>query len=85
MSRCDKILEKAKNSPNNLSFDELCYLAECNGFIRQRTSGSHNIYENSNLLPEQNRNLNFQNVNGKAKPYQVKQLLRAIEYLRHGK
>jgi hypothetical protein len=85
MSRCDKILEKAKNSPNNLSFDELCYLAECNGFIWQRTSGSHNIYENSNLLPEQNRNLNFQNVNGKAKPYQVKQLLRAIEYLRHGK
>jgi hypothetical protein len=85
MSRCDKILEKAKNSPNNLSFDELCYLAECNGFIWRRTSGSHQIYENSNLLPKQNRNLNFQNVNGKAKPYQVKQLLRAIEYLTHGK
>jgi len=84
MSRCDKILEKAGNSPNNLSFDELCYLAECNGFVFRRTSGSHFLYEHPNLGDHQNRNLNFQNVKGKAKPYQVKQLLRAIEFLQHG-
>jgi len=84
MSRCDKILEKAENSPNNLSFEELCYLAECNGFVFRRKSGSHCIYENRLLRPEENRNLNFQNVNGKAKPYQVRQLLKAIEVLKHG-
>jgi hypothetical protein len=84
MSRCDKILAKAENSPNNLSYAELCYLAECFGFKFRRRSGSHAIYENVNLREDQNRNLNFQSVNGKAKPYQVRQLLRAINILKHG-
>jgi hypothetical protein len=37
--------------------------------------GSHHIYVHANI-PEL---LNLQNVNGQAKPYQVKQLLRLIE------
>ena len=85
MSKCDKLLEKARNSSNNLSFTELCYLAECNGFEYKRTTGSHVIYEHPKLLAENNRNLNFQNVNGKAKSYQVKQLIRAIELLKNAK
>lgn len=39
------------------------------------------IYEHPTLRIEQNRLLNFQNFKGKAKPYQVKQLLKAISYL----
>ena len=81
MSKCDKLLEKAKNSPNNFSFSEICQLAECYGFVFQRQSASHVIYEHPTLEIEQNRLLNFQNLKGKAKPYQVKQLLKAISYL----
>lgn len=85
MNKCDKLVNKAKSSPNNLSFAEVCYLAECHGFAYKRTTGSHFIYEHPNLLAEQNRNLNFQNVNGKVKPYQVRQLLKAIKFLQYGK
>ena len=81
MSKCDKLLEKAANSPNNFSFTEICQLAECYGFIFQRQNASHIIYEHPTLGIEQNRLLNFQNFKGKAKPYQVKQLLKAISYL----
>jgi hypothetical protein len=81
MGKCDKLLEKAKDAPNNFSFTEICQLAECYGFIFQRQSGSHVIYEHPVLKIEQNRLLNFQNFKGKAKPYQIKQLLKAITYL----
>ncbi len=81
MDKCDKLLQKAKNSPNNFSFTEICRLAECYGFEFQRQSASHVIYEHPSLNIEQNRLLNFQNFKGKAKPYQVKQLLRAISFL----
>lgn len=83
MGRCDKLLEKAKNSPRNFSFDEICQQAECFGFIFQRQSSSHIIYEHPNLRVEQNRFMNFQNLKGKAKSYQVKQLLKAISFLGH--
>jgi len=85
MSKCDKLLEKAKNSPNNFSFTEICQLAECYDSIFQRQCTSHLIYEHPTEHPtlriEQNRLLNFQNFKGKAKAYQVKQLLKAISYL----
>ena len=45
------------------------------GFQLSRINGSHHIYVHANI-PEL---LNIQNVNGQAKPYQVKQLLRLIE------
>ena len=51
---------------------EICQLAECYGFVFQRKSASHVIYEHPTLRVEQNRLLNFQNYKGKAKPYQVK-------------
>jgi len=83
MGKCDKLLEKAKNSPNNFSFAEICQLAECYGFVFQRQRSSHVIYEHPNLRIEQNRLMNFQDFKGKAKPYQVKQLLRAIYILQN--
>ncbi|MCY7376770.1 MAG: hypothetical protein LH472_12490 [Pyrinomonadaceae bacterium] len=81
MSKCDKLLEKAANSPNNFSFTEICQLAECYGFEFQRQSGSHVLYENLSLEILEYRLMNFQNFKGKAKPYQVKQLLKAISIL----
>lgn len=78
MSKCDKLLKKAQNSPTNLRFEELCQLAECNGFIfKGQISTSHRKYQR----PGYKSIMNFQDDHGKAKDYQVRQLLAAIEVL----
>ncbi len=80
MSKCEKLLEKAKNSPNNLRFEELLKLAECYGWIPKKRGGtSHRLYVNLSLKPEQGRRQNFQPDNGMAKEYQVKQVLEFID------
>ena len=82
MAKCEKLLEKARRSPNNLGFSDICKLAECYGFIFRRQEGtSHRTYAHPTLPVNMGRVQNFQEVNGKAKPYQVRQLLRAIENL----
>jgi predicted RNA binding protein YcfA (HicA-like mRNA interferase family) len=75
MGKKEKLLQKAKNSPSNLTFDELCLLAEKYGFVFRGQSGSHKIYRH---CVSQNI-MNFQPDNNKAKKYQVKQLLAFIE------
>lgn len=79
MSKREKLLQKAKNSPNNLRFDEICQLAVSYGWIFQRQEGSHQIYLHPALGNVPGSMMNFQNKNGKAKRFQVKQLLDAIE------
>jgi predicted RNA binding protein YcfA (HicA-like mRNA interferase family) len=59
----------------NIRFAEAVACAEAFGFQLSRINGSHHIYVHANI-PEL---LNIQNVNGQAKPYQVKQFLRLIE------
>jgi hypothetical protein len=82
MKKCDKLLAAAEASPSSLSFDDLCSLAECNGFEFKRQKGtSHRMYGHPSLLPGDGGFMNFQSDKGKAKPYQVRQLLRAIENL----
>lgn len=77
MTRRNKLLWKALANPAGLRFEELCALAEQLGFVLDRTKGSHFIYKHKGLR----RPLNFQNVDGKAKPFQVKQLLDAAREL----
>jgi hypothetical protein len=82
MDKCDKLLQKARRSPSNLGFEEVCRLAECFGFVFKRQDGtSHRIYGHPKLSPSMGGFMNFQNDKGKAKAYQVRQLLRAIENL----
>ncbi len=81
MANCDKLLAKAGRSPHNFAFTDICELAECFGWQLRRQHGSHLIYENVKLEVGQGRLQNFQNVKGKAKPYQVRQLLKAIEVI----
>jgi hypothetical protein len=50
-------------------------------FWFQRQSSSHAIYMHPTLPVEHNGVMNFQNFNGKAKTYQVRQLLKAISRL----
>ncbi|MDM8542867.1 type II toxin-antitoxin system HicA family toxin [Desulfococcaceae bacterium HSG9] len=78
MGKKDKIFKKAKESPKNLTFNELCSLAEYAGFEFRNQSGSHKIYKH----PAVKKILNFQpdkKDKSKAKNYQIKQLITIIE------
>ncbi len=79
MAKCEKLLRKARNSPGNLRFEELCSLAECYGWERVGGSGSHRVYMNPALGNSVGSMMNFQSAKGTAKPYQVRQLLNAID------
>jgi predicted RNA binding protein YcfA (HicA-like mRNA interferase family) len=70
-----RLLQKLLSGSKNIRFAEAVACAEAFGFRLSRIHGSHHIYIHSNV-PEL---LNLQNVNGQAKPYQIKQLLRLIE------
>lgn len=78
MADCEKLLEQAQNAPAALRFSQLCRLAECFGFEIARQRGSHRIYKRSGYM----RMMTFQDDGGKAKPYQVRQLLDVIDHLR---
>jgi hypothetical protein len=79
MSKCDKLLEKARNSPRSLKFDELCALASCFGWVLKRQRGSHQVWEHPDLTTDMGRRKTFQSVNGMAAEYQVKDLIASIE------
>jgi len=76
MANCKKLYQKISNNALGVCFSDLCKLAECYGFVRDRMEGSHWIYTHAKVQ----RPLNLQkDKDGKAKPYQVKQVLAAIE------
>ena len=70
-----KLLQKLLSGTKNIRFTEAVALAEAFGFQLDRINGSHHIFIHKDV-PEL---LNLQNVKGKAKPYQVKQLLQLVE------
>jgi len=74
--KCYGLYEKAKANPKFLRFSELKTLCECIGMICDRVKGSHFIYrmEDPFFLMSIQRTKD-----GKAKPYQVRQLLNFIE------
>ena len=70
-----KLLKKTLSSPANLHFEEACTLARAFGFHLSRVKGSHHIFAH----PAVRELLNLQEVGGRAKPYQVRQLLDLVE------
>ncbi len=70
-----KVLQKILAGSKNIRFDEVVLLLEAYGFRLSRVRGSHHIF----VHPEVNELVNLQNVDGEAKPYQVRQILRLIE------
>lgn len=70
-----KLLQKLLSGSKNIRFSEACSCAEAFGFRLSRVAGAHHIYTHP-TVPEL---INLQDVAGKAKPYQVKQLLQIIE------
>ncbi|MDR3586019.1 MAG: type II toxin-antitoxin system HicA family toxin [Desulfosporosinus sp.] len=70
-----RILERILSGSNNIRFEEIVALAEIYGFRLARINGSHHIF----VHPEVRELVNLQNVNGMAKPYQIRQLLKLVE------
>ena len=59
----------------NVAFADMVTLVVALGFQLARTRGSHHIFKHPGI-PEL---LNLQDVNGEAKPYQIRQFLRLVE------
>jgi predicted RNA binding protein YcfA (HicA-like mRNA interferase family) len=74
-SKGHKLLRKLLSGSKNIRFSDVVACAEAFGFRLDRVSGSHRIF----VHPEVREILNLQNVKGKAKPYQVRQLIGLIE------
>lgn len=70
-----KLFQRIINNPRNVRFETLTMLAISFGFTLVRIRGSHHIFSHSQI----DEIVNLQNVEGMAKPYQVRQLLGLIE------
>jgi hypothetical protein len=72
------IREKLRSNPVGIRFADLCKL--CDHYFGQarKSSGSHRVYGTPWVGDPR---VNIQNEKGKAKAYQVKQVLKAIERL----
>ncbi len=81
MAKVDKVLKQIKANPKSVRFIDLCNICE-HYFGSPRQSGSsHKVYK----TPWQgDPRVNIQNNKGKAKAYQVKQVLKAIERMEVG-
>jgi len=70
-----KLLKKILAGSKNIRFSDAVRIAEVFGFRLDRINGSHHIFVN----PKVSELVNLQDVKGKAKAYQVRQLLKIIE------
>lgn len=80
MASVEEILHNARANPANIRFADLRRLCE-HHFGAPRQSGSHLIFKTP--WPGDPR-VNIQDRRGKGKPYQVKQVLAAIDRLDNG-
>ncbi len=78
MAKLEKILDKMRTSVENITFTELCRACDHYFGSPRQTGSSHRVYR----TPWQgDPRVNIQDSKGKAKPYQVRQVLKAIERL----
>ena len=75
MNRRKLLRRLSEGALANVRFADLMDLAEGFGFRLVRVSGSHHIFAHPDI-PEM---VNLQEVQGEAKPYQIRQLLRLVE------
>lgn len=74
VGKLEKLLKKAQNNPNGLSFDEFRALMRQCGWTENRQSGSHQLWFSPNCF-----RLCIQNRKGEAKAYQVRQFLKQYD------
>lgn len=70
-----KLLQKLLTGTKDVNFGDAVKCAELFGFQLDRIKGSHHIF----IHPDIPELLNLQNYKGKAKVYQIRQLLDLIE------
>lgn len=77
MSSIENIYRQMLGNPTNVQFSDLCKI--CDYYFGQpRQKGDHRVYK----TPwKGDPRINIQNDNGKAKAYQVRQVVKAIERL----
>ena len=74
----EKILEQMRNAPANVRFADLQKVCDAYFGKPRRSASSHAVYKTPWLGDPR---VNIQNEKGKAKVYQVKQVLQAIQNL----
>lgn len=78
MTRLEKLIAAMQHNPRNVKFNDLVKVCDHYFGTARQTSGSHRVYR----TPWQgNPRVNIQNKKGKAKAYQVRQVLQAIELM----
>ena len=78
MANLEKILEKMRTEPANVSFSDLKKVCTAYFGKPRQDGSSHDIFKTP--WPGDPR-VNIQNAKGKAKPYQVRQVLQAVDKL----
>jgi hypothetical protein len=81
VGRWQDLLETARRSPANVKFRDLCGLVLHLGYVLDRRRGSDRIYRHPSWSDLPLINLQEGGA-GKAKPYQVRQILGIIETFR---
>ncbi|MCF7669117.1 MAG: toxin HicA [Verrucomicrobia bacterium] len=80
MASVDDIVGQMRRNPKGISFADACRVCDYYFGQSRRSKSSHQVYK----TPWQgDPRFNIQNAKGKAKAYQVKQILRAIERLEY--
>lgn len=74
MASVEKLIEKARQGDSNLRFPELVAIVKSLGYQLARIKGSHQIYTCEGRIM-----INLQETKGKAKPYQVRQVLAILD------
>ena len=70
-----KLLHRILSGSTYVHFSDMVSLVEGFGFRLSRTNGSHHIFVHAEI----SELVNLQEVNGEAKPYQIRQFLRLVE------
>jgi len=78
MASIQDILNDMRNNPKSIRFNDLCKVCDTYFGEARQSGSSHRVYK----TPWQgDPRVNIQNTKGKAKPYQVRQVLHAIKRL----
>ncbi|MCC5847139.1 MAG: toxin HicA [Verrucomicrobia bacterium] len=80
MSKIDDIIDQMRRNPKGIRFVDACRVCDHYFGESRQNKSSHKVYK----TPWQgDPRVNIQNAKGKAKAYQVKQILKAIERLEY--
>ena len=76
MAKIEKILANMRSNPKGISFQDLCKVCDFYFGEHRQSGSSHRVYKTPWIGDPR---VNIQDDHGKAKAYQVKQVLAAIE------